>query len=57
MLTDVRPIQPDTTEHITLLSGDKLIQKIEAIGLESTIIATQKIQTNCTLNTFVGGAA
>jgi hypothetical protein len=57
MLTDVRQIQPYTTERITLLIGDELIQKIDALGLESTRIATKKIQTNCTLNTFVGGAA
>jgi len=57
MLTDVRPIQLDTTTCIILLSGDKLIQKIDAIGLESSITTTQLQEKNCTPSSFLGGVA
>jgi hypothetical protein len=57
MLTDVRPIQLDTTERVTLLVGDQLIQKIDAIGLESSITTIQLQEKNCTPSSFVGGVA
>ncbi|AFZ15698.1 hypothetical protein Cri9333_4942 (plasmid) [Crinalium epipsammum PCC 9333] len=57
MLTDVRPIQPHTTERITLLVGDQLIRKTDALGLESSIIFSQLIRINCTPTSFIGGAA
>ncbi|AFZ15737.1 hypothetical protein Cri9333_4982 (plasmid) [Crinalium epipsammum PCC 9333] len=57
MLTDVRPIQPHTTERITLLSGDELIQKTDALGLSSSIIFSQLLHINCTPSSFIGGAA
>ena len=57
MLTDVRPIQLDTTERITLLVGDQLIQQIDGIGFSSFIIVSQLLRTNCTPSSFLGGAA
>lgn len=57
MLTDVRLITTHNTERVTLLAGDQLIQKTDAIGFLSPITLAQLILTNCTPTSFIGGAA